>query len=99
MWKKMRKLQKRPEQNCRAADQHLDGNHYTDSRRVPLMRKKPRFSVSAPRCYSHHLRFWRWQPSGRRLDFSCLQANHSHALDEFSESLLCAQCRSFLSPS
>ena len=38
--------------------------------RVPLMQRKPLLSVSAPRSYSHHLRFWRWQSSGRVLVFS-----------------------------
>jgi hypothetical protein len=38
--------------------------------RVPLMQRKPLLSVSAPRSYSHHLRFWRWQSGGRVLVFS-----------------------------
>jgi hypothetical protein len=38
--------------------------------RVPLMQKKPRLSVSAPRWYSHHLRFLHWQASGRVWSFS-----------------------------
>jgi hypothetical protein len=37
---------------------------------VPLTRRKPRSSASAPRCYSHHLRFLHWQTSGKRLGFN-----------------------------
>jgi hypothetical protein len=56
-----------------AADQHSTAITIQTRRRVPLMRNKLRLSDSAPRCYSRHPRFFRWQPRVGFWTFSILR--------------------------